>query len=262
MDEPSPRELFPRGLIQPPDGFRFSLDALLLAAFAAHPQGGRVADLGAGCGVVGLAMLLKDDTLEAVSALEADTALVRAARENAGLLGESYRFQAYEADVREIRRDAKWQPEGFQRVVSNPPYRKAGQGRAPATKRREAALFESETSLAHFVDAASYLLRNKSPFFLVYDAERLDDVLAELLARKLRPKRLVCVHSRRDERARLVLVEAMKNGGAGLRVEPPLFLYSGEGRDTELTARALEFCPFLACNPRPGGGGQGDSPSE
>ncbi len=38
-------------LLQPKDGYRFSADALLLARFADIPAGGRVIDLGCGCGI-------------------------------------------------------------------------------------------------------------------------------------------------------------------------------------------------------------------
>ena len=64
-ESPSPhaeaRRAFPAGLEQPEGSFRFSVDALLLAAFAASRTADvtiRFIDLGTGCGVVGLAYLL------------------------------------------------------------------------------------------------------------------------------------------------------------------------------------------------------------
>ena len=55
---PEARALFPSGLFQPEASFRFSADALHLADFAlsALKGGETVADLGAGCGVIGLAL--------------------------------------------------------------------------------------------------------------------------------------------------------------------------------------------------------------
>jgi len=102
--------------------------------------------------------------------------------------------------------------------------------------------------LEDFLDAAAYLLANRGAAALVYPAVRLAELMHGCVARRLTPKRLRLVHSRRGEPAKLALLEAVKNGGAGLTVEPALELYEGQGAATRLGAAALEFCPFLACN--------------
>ncbi len=43
-----------------------------------------------------------------------------------------------------------------------------------------------------------------------------------------------CVHARAGESARLVLVEGRKRGGAGLVVEPPLYIYDGAEYSAEM----------------------------
>ncbi|MBO4793960.1 MAG: hypothetical protein J5556_05260, partial [Deltaproteobacteria bacterium] len=56
------RKAFPSGLFQPAGSYRFAADSLALAAFGRRflPEGAaRFADLGTGCGVVGLALLLE-----------------------------------------------------------------------------------------------------------------------------------------------------------------------------------------------------------
>ena len=45
---------------QPAQGYRFSLDALLLADFSRVPAGASVADLGTGCGVIPLVLARRD----------------------------------------------------------------------------------------------------------------------------------------------------------------------------------------------------------
>jgi tRNA1Val (adenine37-N6)-methyltransferase len=47
----------------------------------------------------------------------------------------------------------------------------------------------------------------------------------------LEPKRLRFVHPREGQPARLVLAQGRKNGRLGMKIEPPLFVYQGEGRD-------------------------------
>ena len=98
----APRQSFPRGLCQPEGSFRFSADALLLASFLALPQGreqGTLVDLGAGCGVVACAMLLRHPLAQAV-AVERQRPLALAAVENGRRLGLASRMRVLEGDLR------------------------------------------------------------------------------------------------------------------------------------------------------------------
>ncbi len=264
------RAFFPRGLSQPANGWRFSLDALLLGSFAAPKPGAKVLDLGCGCGSAGFAMLLRDpETTAMVTGLDLDPNMVRAARENAAQLGLSHCFTVHVLDVRQARALARKAadtagespdketlfrpaPESFDHVLCNPPYRPVGSGRPCPGEGRTRARFESTGTLADFLDAAAFFLTNKGTAWFVHLASRLAALVAGLTARRLEPKRLLPVHSRLGGPARLVLVEAIKNGGPGLVLEPPLPLYAqrldaGSGRP-RMTAQALAFCPFLAAN--------------
>jgi tRNA1Val (adenine37-N6)-methyltransferase len=60
-------------------------------------------------------------------------------------------------------------------------------------------------------------------------------------ARSLEPKRMRTVHSREGDRARMVLVEAVKAGAPGFKVLPPLFVYS---KPNEYTSEMREFYGF------------------
>ncbi len=133
--------LFPRGLAQPARGFRFGLDALLLASFLpGGPE--RLLDLGTGCGAVALGWLLREDSktdrVRAVG-LEMNPEQAACARENGARLGLTERFEVIESDVRSIRTSTR--PESFDLVACNPPYRGQGTGRLPADAGRRAAIF-------------------------------------------------------------------------------------------------------------------------
>lgn len=239
------RERFPRGLSQPGSGFRFSMDALLLSAFAGRGRvRGRVLDLGTGCGVVGLGLALDHPDFFCLG-LDADAAMLGHARENARRLGLAERFAPFCADVRD---QACLAPESMDLVLCNPPYRDPGSGRLCPDEGRTAARFEGRAGLADFVRAAAFAVRNRKFCAFIHLAERVDELLAFMWDARLRPKDLLFVHRSPDSPARLVLVRALKNGGPGLAVWPPLFLHEGQGEGTRLTPRVLEFCPRLACN--------------
>lgn len=269
------RSRFPRGLLQPEGSFRFAMDALLLARFALPPETSReqsVADLGTGCGVVALALLL--DALPGTpgtqcpqaapdsekptraqrrafmhaTGVDIDPLLCEAATYNAAALGLADRFAVHTLNLTEVRDILS--AESFDLVVTNPPYRRADQGRHAATERRTRALFETDGSLETFVRAGGFLVRNRGRFCCIYPAERLAALLTACTAARLEPKRLRMVHSKPDRDAALVLLEARKNAQPGCVTEPPLILYAGQGEATALTREALEFCPHLACNAR------------
>jgi len=252
------REFFPRGLVQP-EWSRFSIDALLLACFANLKGVESVLDLGTGCGVVGLGMLLKNPNKDfRVAGLDINPEMIASTRENARLLGFESRFEAMERDVGRIRENKSFAPESFDLAVCNPPYREQGQGRRPPDASRDSARFESRAKIHDFVSAASFVLRNKASFCLIYLPERLGTLFAALAQSGLEPKRMRFIHSRAKEPAKLALIQARKNVRPGIIVEPPLILYQGQGPNTELTPQALKFCPFLECNLKrqdPGTGG-------
>lgn len=246
------RAYFPRGLEQPAERFRFSIDALLLASFCRPPLAGALADLGAGCGVAGLTVLLRAPEAEGLAlwSLDKDPAMVQAAQANARLLGLDARARALELDVRELPGRKILPAQSMDLVLANPPYRKPGQGRNSANPARGRALFELEAEFKDFAAAAAYLLKPKAGFLVIHLAERLLDALEALRAAGLEPKRLLPVQARADSPAKLALIEARKSGRPGLRIEPALALYQGRGAASRLSAQALDFCPFLACNAR------------
>jgi tRNA1(Val) A37 N6-methylase TrmN6 len=50
---------------------------------------------------------------------------------------------------------------------------------------------------------------------------------------RLEPKRLRLVHSDKMSEAKMVLIEAVKDGRSGLKVERPLFMYKNTGEYSE-----------------------------
>jgi tRNA1Val (adenine37-N6)-methyltransferase len=49
----------------------------------------------------------------------------------------------------------------------------------------------------------------------------------------LEPKRMRFVHSNLYSDAKMVLIEAVKEGRAGLKIEKPMFIYNEDGSYTE-----------------------------
>ena len=60
---------------------------------------------------------------------------------------------------------------------------------------------------------------------MIYSASRLQYVLHELEIANFQVKRIRFIHGMVDKSAKLVLIEALFQGLAGLALEPPLIVY-------------------------------------
>jgi tRNA1Val (adenine37-N6)-methyltransferase len=129
--------------------------------------------------------------------------------------------QFIKGDVREKGRELA----GHRVIVSNPPYVKERTGRKSPGASRLIARHESGLNLGTLLCVTSSMLDTRGRLYLIYPAQRVAELLHAARGLRLEPKRLRFIHSRPGEPAVLSLVEFLKGGGSGLRVEPPLFIY-------------------------------------
>jgi tRNA1(Val) A37 N6-methylase TrmN6 len=224
-------------LEQPTQGYRFSIDSVLLAAFAPRVSG-PVADLGAGCGV--LCVLLAAKGLAGpFSALEIDEMALECCGRN---------FTRAQVPGRVLAHDLCQPHPGlaagsFALVVSNPPFGRPGHGRISPQPSRARARHELALKADDLWQRAAELLPPGGCLTLCWPPSRLPQALAGLEAHRLTPKRLRLVHGRADLPAKLALIEAKKDGGPQLEVEPPLIVFAqGQEYTPEVAAIYLELC--------------------
>jgi tRNA1Val (adenine37-N6)-methyltransferase len=209
-------------LFQGRRGYRFSLDALLLAHFMTCRRGETIADLGTGNGVIALTLAYLHSSLS-ITGVEIQLSLVDRASRNVRINGFQERVMISQADVRNIQET--FSPESFAAVVCNPPYRQTSSGRISPDVERKIARHEIVAGLADFLRAGAYLLPIKGRIAMVYPAIRIVDLLQSMRNVNLEPKRLRMVHSFADTKASLVLVEGVKGGRSGSEVLSPLIVY-------------------------------------
>lgn len=205
------------------DGYRFSVDAVLLAHFCRPGPRDRALDLGCGCGVIGLILCHRHQELR-LTGLELQPALAELAGNNARANGFQDRFVVEQGDLRTIRQHIR--AESYDLALSNPPYHKTGSGRISREDERALARHELTADPDSLIAAAAFAVRNRGRVSCIYPAERLAAVTAAMMRKRLVPKRLLPVYSYpEDDRAGLVMIEAVKNGGEGLHLLPPLYIY-------------------------------------
>jgi tRNA1Val (adenine37-N6)-methyltransferase len=216
-------------LYQPARGYRFSIDAVLLADFAAPRAAGVVVDLGTGSGILPV-ILARTSACASITGVEVQPGLADLARHNVSLNRCQDRATVIQADIRDLRR--YFTAEGCDTVITNPPFYRAGAGRVNPDSASAIARHELCGTLQDFVAAAAYLLRQGGRFCAVYQPARIVDMLAELRRRAIEPKTIRFVHSRTGEAAVMVLIEGIKSAGVEAKILPPLVLYDEENRYT------------------------------
>jgi tRNA1(Val) A37 N6-methylase TrmN6 len=204
-------------LIQFRRGYRFSIDAVLLAQFVSIKRNDVVVDLGTGCGIIPMVLLLTEPVGH-VFALEIQPELAEQAARNARLNG-------FEHDVDVILGDLKHPPlapSSADVVICNPPYRPKNSGRINPDPQRAIARHEVLSSLNDILDAAAKMLRAKGRFAIIYPTSRLADLFIKMRGFNLEPKRLRIFYPSMRSDAKLALIEASLGGQAGLKISPPL----------------------------------------
>lgn len=226
-------------LIQPAaKAHRAGVDAMLLAAAAPDGFDGHVADLGAGAGAAGLAVLSRCSRAQAVL-VERDPLMVRCARRTLTLEeNEALRDRAevLEADVMasgRMRHEQGLEDNRFGLVIMNPPFNHGHDRATPHETRRLAhvmveGMFEAWIRTAAAISTADGLIA----------VIARPDSLAEILAafdRRFGCAEILPVHPRADAAAIRVIIRARKGARGALKLLPPLILHD-EGR--AFTARA------------------------
>ena len=211
---------------QPVSGYRYSLDAILLAALP-HPKAGQsLLDLGTGCGIIPLILAFRHDEV-VITGIEVQPELARLAAMNASNNGLQDRVRIIHEDLRRLSLDMVDGPVDW--VISNPPYRRAASGRINPNSQRALARHEINVNLQQLINAAKRLLKTGGRFAIIYPGERAVDLLGEMRSAGLEPKWLQGIHSQAGDTAKLVLVQGVMGGKPGLRIEAPLVIYEADG---------------------------------
>ena len=202
----------------------FGADALLLADFAAPRWGERALDLGTGCGILPL-FWCREGKLAHATGMEIQQAVHDQFRRSILLNRLEGRLCAACGDLRD------WRPSAaeklFDLVTVNPPYFPLRAGAACAQEPFRVARQEAQCTLSDAVRAGARLTRFGGRFCLCHKPERLCDVMCEMRAQGLEPKRLRFVAQRLACAPWLFLLEGRRGGKPGLSVEP-LFVVEEE----------------------------------
>lgn len=216
-------------IIQNPEKFCFGMDAVLLAGFARAYPSQKVLDLGTGTGIIPILMEGRYGVGQ-LSALEIQEESADMAVRSVALNGLTERIRVIHGDIKEVSN--LFEASSFDVVTSNPPYMAEKDGLKNPNEAMRIARHEVLCKLDDVVGAAAYCLKEKGRFYMVHRPTRLGEIFACLRAHRLEVKRMCLVYPYVDKEPNMVLIEALKGGNPGMRVEKPLIVYEAPGKYT------------------------------
>ena len=224
-------------LYQPREGYRFSIDSLLLANFIASKDNDRIIDLGTGCGIIPL-LLYCTKKFQSILGVEIQRELAALARKNIAINGAERKIEIIEEDFRQFA--SFYDDEKFSIVISNPPYRKLNSGRLNPRQEKAIARHEISCTLEELIAATAKLLNPKGRFYFIYPAYRLTEMLTALRGFRLSAKRIAFVHPQAGRQATHFLIEGGFTSALSLKIIPPLFVFNPDGSYTAQIEKILQ----------------------
>ena len=212
-------------------GYRFSMDAVVIANLADIQPDDRILDLGTGCGVISLILAFRHPktTIYGVE-IQKSQADIAAANVRDNHLEK--RVTIYHQDVKSLSIQQTSGPVSV--VVCNPPHIEKSCGRTNPDRQLAVSRHEIEITLDDVVKTAKRMLSPLGRLIMVYPAERLVDLTGRMRSCGIEPKKMSILYTKAETDARRVIIEGVKGGRPGICITKPLIIHNPDGTYTEM----------------------------
>ena len=214
-------------IYQDNDYFLFSLDSVLLANFVTIKLSDKkIIDLCSGNGPV--PMLMSFRTNARIFGVELQKYIYDMGIDSIKENGLDKQIEFINADVKNV--DKIFEAETFDVVTCNPPYFKYEENSLINENEGKAiARHEVHVKLEDIIIKAKFLLKNGGTLALVHRPERLIEIINLMQNHGIEPKKIRLVYPKKDKNANMLLIEGVKNGKSGLKVEKALIVHDENG---------------------------------
>jgi tRNA1Val (adenine37-N6)-methyltransferase len=211
-------------VLQKTHGYRFALDAPLLADFIQTRKGDELLEWGTGNGIVSLLISFKP--FRRITAVEIQPSLADLARRNVELNRLQKKIKVVEEDLRAFRSDKK-----FDVVFSNPPYHRRKGGHLSHSLEKSIAKHELKCTIFDIMQKTSEFLKGTGRAYFIFPEKRREDLLKAAEESGLRIRRVRSVRPRAGDPPSLVLTECDRISKKMIQ-SPDLVLYDKKGAYT------------------------------
>jgi tRNA1(Val) A37 N6-methylase TrmN6 len=216
---------------QPEHGYRTGIEPILLAACVPARPGDRILEAGTGAGAALLALSARIANLSGTG-LESDPAMARLAADNLAANG----CTGLRIDCTRIE---TWQPDGtYDHAFANPPWHSDASTHSPLPARR-AAKMAGSTTLNDWIVKLAAALRHRGTLSLILPAAAFTEAARSLAAARLAETTLIPLWPKPQTQAKIIILQAIRNGKGPSRITPGLTLHEADGAYTQAANRIL-----------------------
>ena len=226
-------------IIQRSDYFNFSIDSLLISEFVnIQKSTKKILDLGTGNAAIPL--FLSKKTSAKIYGIEIQEISYKLALRNININDLNEQIYIIYDNMKNYLN--YFNMGSFDIVISNPPFFRINENTnfLNNLKQLSIARHEVEINLEELIKIASELVKDRGYFYLVHRADRLSEILNNLLNYRFEAKKIKFCYTTKYKNAKIVLIEAIKNGKPGLTILPPLIINKENGEYTDEVLRMFE----------------------
>ena len=223
-------------IIQNKNWFCFGIDSVLLVNFAKNmKENSIVLDLGTGTGIMPILLSGKINMKKAIG-IEIQENVAEMAKRSVELNNLQDKIEIICNNILNLNNtffNEKGLENKFDVIITNPPYKKKGEGVINEREEKLISRHEITADLEDFIKVSSNLLKDKGEFYIVHRPERLVDIFDLMRKYKIEPKLMRMVYSTYNKPPKLVLIKGIRNAKPFLNIENNLYIYDEKGNYTE-----------------------------
>lgn len=203
-----------RYIYQDKDGFKFSLDSILLAEYPYVKDSLKILDMCSGNAAIPL--IISTKTKSNIVAFEIQEEIAVLAKKSVELNKLEKQIEVINDDVNNIAK--YFNKEYFDIIVCNPPYFKNNSSIHNKEEIKAIARHEIKINLEQIFKISFDYLKNNGILYMSHRADRLDEIINIATKYNLNVKELILVQTKNSDIS-MILVKCIKNSKNGIKIK-------------------------------------------
>jgi len=217
-----------------PNGFKTSMDSVLLASACKAKSGERLLDMGCGVGGAGFCVLARVEGVDLMG-VDIQAEQIELAQQNArDNKFENTQFET--SDIIDFKREKE-----FHHIIMNPPYLEGGKHlRSPHPEKATAMGHEENAhSIKDWIDIAHFNLKSNGTLTIIHRADQVDEII-RAMSKRFGAIEIIPLWPKAGVNAKRVIIRCIKDRRSPSTLHSGLILHEVDGQYTIETDKILK----------------------